>query len=143
MYFARAMDGEPRDGILQTAAVVRKELRFIDAEMIDPFTASELPARDECTDSVEFANRIVPDDLALLATADAILMDMTIPDRNYIGCSCELTYAHIMNIPVFTYVGDTGYEKRSWLIYHATVVTKTRSQCLDALHTWGATSIST
>ncbi|MFC9439645.1 hypothetical protein [Nocardia sp. NPDC057030] len=143
VYFARAMDGETHDDILRTAAVVRAELRFIDAEMIDPFTTTELSARDECTSSAEFAERIVLDDLALLATADAILLDMTIPARNYIGCSCELAYAHTMNIPVFAYVGDTGYEKRSWLVYHAKVVTRTRSQCLGALHAWSATHIST
>jgi hypothetical protein len=60
-------------------------------------------------------------------------MDMTIPDRNYIGCTCELTYAYLWQIPSVVWVGDTGLEQRPWLQYHASVVVRSRQEAVEAV----------
>jgi hypothetical protein len=77
--------------------------------------------------------RLVESDLGLLRRSDGVLMDMSIRNRNYIGCTCELTYAYLWHIPSVVWVGDTGLEQRPWLRYHATVVVKGRQEAIEAV----------
>ncbi|MDY7089688.1 MAG: hypothetical protein SYR96_31860 [Actinomycetota bacterium] len=130
VYFARAVDGLDRDGVLAEAQNVAAELRERGLCMIDPvetwMRTAHQPAPDDPTG-------LVQSDLRLLRRSDAVLMDMSIRDRAYIGCACELTYAHLWRIPSVVWVGDTGSEQRPWLRYHATKVVETRDQALESI----------
>lgn len=112
IYFARAMEGLGRQEIRQGADFVRRILGN-SADLLDPFEAEATP---------DDYKKVVFDDLSLLRTADVLLVDMSIADRNYIGCSCELVYAFLEGIPSVVHVGETDYAKRKWLQYHATVI---------------------
>ena len=133
VYFSRAVDGLVRSEVVSRGTELRETLRTMEIELIDPVAA--IPSRP--TDPVRlFAGEesdLVRSDLRLLRTSNAVLMEMTIPDRNYVGCVCELTYAHLWGIPSVVWVGDTGYEVRPWLRYHATAVVHEQQEALDRL----------
>jgi hypothetical protein len=120
VYFARAIDGQGAAAISSLTLQVNDELMAVSLELVDP-TASE-PLSGENTDSPSIAHyrAIVDHDLAVLRTCDAVLMDMSITGRSYIGCICEMTYAYLWGIPCAVYIGmqDT---RRPWLHYHAAV----------------------
>jgi nucleoside 2-deoxyribosyltransferase len=138
VYFARAMDGLERESIEALtreveAELLRVRLRFgVDLHLVDPFREVESFKGQETFE--ERARRIVEEEIALLKTADGVLMDCSIPDRSYVGCICELVYAYQEGIPVVVYVGSSGNDKRLWLHYHATqVCVTTRRDAIEAL----------
>lgn len=131
IYFARAVDGMDADEILGLANQVTKELIVYQMLLVDPFVQVK-HVRDTCTFE-EKAREIVEGDLSILKSADAVLMDCSIPGRSYIGCICELVYAHLWQIPVVVYVGSSGNDERYWLQYHATRVCKSREEAIDFL----------
>jgi hypothetical protein len=120
VYFARAIDGQETRAISSLALLVSDELAAAGMELIDP-TISE-PQSSATTDpcNISHYRAIVDHDLALLKTCDAVLMDMSIADRSYIGCICEMTYAYLWKIPCAVYMGRQDTQ-RPWLHYHATV----------------------
>ncbi|MBU2665978.1 hypothetical protein KOI35_20920 [Actinoplanes bogorensis] len=131
VYFARAVDGLERAGLIAGAEMIGSELREFGMRMIDPVSTwmqavEGKPASDDPAGLVE-------SDLGLLRRSDGVLMDMSIKDRNYIGCTCELTYAHLWRIPSVVWVGDTGLEQRPWLRYHATVLVNSRQEAIRAV----------
>jgi hypothetical protein len=131
VYFARAVDGLDRVDVLAAAQVVAAELQESGLQMTDPVevwtrTVPGIAATDDPT-------LLVQSDLGLLRRCDGVLMDMSIPDRNYIGCTCELTYAYLWRIPSVVWVGDTGLDQRPWLRYHATVVVHSRQEAIEAV----------
>src|ERR1022692_1921458 len=75
---------------------------------------------------------IVDHDLAVLRRCDAVLMDMSLPNRNYIGCVCEMTYAYLWNIPCVVYLGRSN-PNRPWLHYHAVAVFEFRKDAIACL----------
>ena len=137
VYFARAVDGLDADQIFGLADQLRRELESVGLVMVDP-VASEPTFRDAqpgggmMTDPSRFYREIVEHDLAILGGCDAVLMDMTIPDRNYIGCVCEMTYAHLWKIPCVVYQGQID-AYRPWLRYHAAAVFARRSEAVAYL----------
>jgi hypothetical protein len=134
VYFARAVDGLDVVQTTRLAEEVRQELESVGLSMIDP-VASEPVFRDAqaggtaATDPSEFHRQIVEHDLAVLQGCDAVIMDMTIPSRNYIGCVCEMVYAHIWRMPCVVYMGLID-PNRPWLKYHATAVFEARSEAV-------------
>lgn len=131
VYFARAMDGLDSQNIIELAQEVEKELLCFNLYLVDPFQEVTV---DRGEDGFEDnAERIVEADLALLRTVDAVLMDCSIPNRNYVGCICELVYAYLWDIPTVVYVGSSGNERRYWLHYHATGIYQTRQEAISAL----------
>jgi hypothetical protein len=120
VYFSRAVDGIPIESTLALAKEVAAELRAAGLTMIDPLGVNRL------TNSKTKSAEMVRSDLRLLGDATAVLADMSIPDRNYIGCVCELVYAHFGEKPAVVYTGESGYERRPWLQYHATRIFKNR-----------------
>ena len=137
VYFARAVDGLDADQTIGLAEVARQELATVGLSMVDP-VASEPVFREAqldgtvVADPLQFCRQIVEHDLAILRGCDAVLMDMTIPSRNYIGCVCEMTYAHIWGIPCVVYL-DRIDHNRPWLIYHTTAVFSVRSEAVAYL----------
>src|SRR5437660_5626097 len=129
VYFARAMDDMDVSHITEQAALLRAELDEHGLEVVDAFFG---PQQVDAQSS-EVTNSIIHSDLKLLRQCDAVFMDMSIPDRTYIGCSCELVYAYSWNIPVVVYVGDTTNSRRPWLLYHAAQICGDRLEAVRAV----------
>ncbi len=131
VYFARAIDGEHRSRVQEVTAAVAQELAGAGLLMVDP-TADE-PAPPTTGPFGEPRHRAIVDhDLAILRSCRAVLMDLSIPGRNYIGCICELTYAYLWQIPCVVYLGEISKD-RLWLNYHATAVFRLRSEAIAHL----------
>lgn len=131
VYFARAMDGIATDWIRGQALEIEEILAAFGIQMLDPYREER---ERESGESFEGrAREIVERDLALLRNSDAMLMDCSIAEHNYIGCICELVYAYLWKIPIVVFVGDTGNEKRIWLQYHASHVCKNRDEAITKL----------
>jgi hypothetical protein len=58
---------------------------------------------------------------------------MTVPQRNYVGCSCEIVYAHLERKPIVVYVGTTDNASRIWLQYHASGIFEQRADAIEYL----------
>jgi nucleoside 2-deoxyribosyltransferase len=139
VYFARAIDDEDPEATLRLSDEIRAELLRHSLVMIDPFVHERklgAPEQGVARDA-DFLVRL---DLMLLRKADAILVDMTIPNRNYVGCVCEITYAYLWGIPAVVYVGDTGNDRRHWLKFHSSVVCPGRAEAIEHLSQILATS---
>jgi hypothetical protein len=121
IYFARAVDFIDPSTVAATSAPIREALAARRMCMVDPLEY-EIESGVHRLVGTQRDTSLVELDLALLRRCDAMLVDMTIPDRNYIGCVSELVYARTWQIPAIVYVGSTGYEHRPWLRYHATYV---------------------
>lgn len=134
IYFARGVDDLNRSVCTANAAVVGDELASYGLQMVDPVTR-EACLDLACDDETAVARALVEFDLSLLRRCDAVLMDMTIPNRNYVGCTAELVYAHLWRIPAVVYVGATGNDRRHWLRYHASHVVADRTQAIKWLAT--------
>ena len=132
IYFARAVDLLDPGSVASVAAEAGRLLTVHGMRLLDPLEheaaldLSQLSAEARSTALVEL-------DLALLQRSDAMLVDMTIPDRNYIGCVAELVYARIWRIPAVVYVGSTGYDERPWLRYHATQLCSRLDEAISVL----------
>lgn len=85
----------------------------------------------EPCDSLARIRDLVEKDLKTLKQSDLLLVDYTIPNRNYVGCTCEIVYAHFWGKPVIVYVGRSGNGQRRWLRYHATYICETVSQAVE------------
>jgi hypothetical protein len=125
IYFARGVDDLDAAASDAVAAQVRAELAVHGLRMVDPVQRERLAG-------VRHGDyrAVVELDLSLLRRCDAVLMDMTIPQRNYIGCSAELVYSRLWRIPAVVYVGSTGYERRPWLQYHAAQIVRDRTEAV-------------
>jgi nucleoside 2-deoxyribosyltransferase len=129
IYFARAIDGESKEKRTTLVSVVAAELAARNMQLVDP-VATEPDVRDsQDTETIQKYRNIVDHDLSILRTCDAVLMDMSIPNRNYIGCVCELTYAYLWDIPCIVYIGQAN-SNRPWLHYHATAIFKSRETAI-------------
>lgn len=132
VYFARAIDGESEETRTTLASIVAAELAAKNLQLVDP-VATEPDVRDsEDTETIQKYRNMVDHDLSILRTCDAVLMDMSIPNRNYIGCVCELTYAYLWDIPCIVYIGRAN-SNRPWLHYHATAIFKSREAAVADL----------
>jgi hypothetical protein len=131
VYFARAIDGEDLATSRKLTAVVADELAQVGLAMVDP-TLSEPPQARSELDRMPRYRAIVDHDLSILQLCDAVLMDMSLPNRNYIGCVCEMTYAYMWRIPCVVNLGLSNQD-RPWLHYHATAVFESRESAITRL----------
>jgi hypothetical protein len=132
VYFARAIDGEGEETGKILASIVAAELAARNLQLVDPVATAPDVRDGQDTEIIQKYRDIVDHDLSILRTCDAVLMDMSIPNRNYIGCVCELTYAYLWDIPCIVYVGKTN-PNRPWLHYHATAIFKSRDAAVAHL----------
>lgn len=132
IYFARAIDGEDIAKRLTLASDVASELAAAGLSMVDP-TVDDPPAVAETVaDERRLYQAIVDHDLSVLKSCHAVLMDISVAGRSYIGCICEMTYAYLWRIPCIVYTGEAD-SRRPWLHYHATAVVETRAEAIDLL----------
>jgi hypothetical protein len=132
IYFARAMDGIDEAVSLAFGVTVARELAQYSLRIIDPLTEAKRRQLTQIQNE-NLNDLLVEFDLGLLRRSDGVLMDMSIPGRNYVGCVCELTYAFMWRIPVAVYVGDSSNGERHWLKYHATQIYRTRQDAIVSL----------
>ena len=132
VYFARAMDGLSKPDILAHYAKVDKVLTGVGLRLVNPHQG-EISLYDpgSGSDANKEGRIIVEEDLGRLRQADILLVDLSIPGHNYIGCICEIVYAWLWQKPVVVYVGDSGNESRLWLRQHATHICSTFGEALD------------
>jgi hypothetical protein len=117
VYFARAIDGQDGATRLALAADVASDLAAAGLLMVDPTVDDPDEASTaRAADTQKFYQAIVEHDLSVLKSCQAILMDISVPGRSYIGCICEMTYAYFWRIPCVVYVGETD-SRRPWLHY--------------------------
>jgi hypothetical protein len=132
IYFARAIDGEDNAARSRLASTVASELAAAGLSMVDP-AADDPAVTDETKEGAMKRYRtLVEHDLSVLQSCHAVLMDISVPGRSYIGCICEMTYAYFWKIPCVVYTGNLD-DRRPWLQYHATAVLKTRADAIDVL----------
>jgi hypothetical protein len=131
VYFARAVDGEDKGLALAEARLLATKLTPLGIDLVDP-VADEPTFSTHQGDEREISRLIVEHDLRLLRTCRAVLMEMPIGSRTYIGCVCELTYAYLWGIPVIVNVGPTRMH-RPWLVYHATAIVHSHEAAVAAL----------
>jgi len=82
-------------------------------------------------DSMARIRDLVQGDLRKLKGSDLLLVDYCIPNRNYVGSTCEIVYAYLWGKPVIIYVGQSDNGQRFWLRYHATYICETVSQAVQ------------
>lgn len=134
IYYSRAMDGLTAEEITHDASSVAYELSKRGMQIVDTLTETEIN-KGSTTLNKHGYRKIVENDLTLLKSADAVLMNLSIEGRTYIGCICELVYAHSWQIPIVVYVGSTGNEDRMWLTYHSKYICKSLGEALELLTT--------
>jgi len=132
IYFARAIDGMSEHATLALAGIITAELADVGLRLIDPLAEQRRIGPALKGTLADKSRQLVDFDLSILRTCSGVLMDMSIPNRNYIGCSCELTYAYLWRIPVAVHVGQSDLT-RPWLHYHARAVCLRRSDAISAL----------
>ncbi len=137
VYFARAVDGLDDDQVMRLGEEARQALEAVGLSIVDPVTSESAfrgaeVSRAVSVDPSQLYRQIVEHDLAVLRGCDAVLMDMTIPHRNYIGCIGEMIYAYLWNIPCAIYLGQIDPD-RPWLRYHATAMFVARSEAVAYL----------
>lgn len=120
IYFARAIDGQEVGVISILTLMVSDELAAVGMRLVDPTVNEPQPSESLDSFTIDHYRAIVDHDLRVLKTCDAILIDMSIADRSYIGCICEMTYAYLWKIPCAVYIGLQD-DRRPWLHYHAAV----------------------
>jgi len=140
IYFARAIDDQSEAEIYSLSDVVHRELTECGLQVIDPihelrkgYRAQGNTNLSQITVTDALATGIVNAELDLLKTADAVLMDCTLVDRQYVGTIAELVYAHMWNIPVVIYVGASNIGDRLWIKYHAAYICETRAEAIQYL----------
>jgi ATP adenylyltransferase len=123
VYVARAVDNRPTEDVREVGVTLRARVREAGFAAVDP-VASMFPRIQVAMEE----NRVVSDfgrvrsDLAWLRRSDALLVDMHIEDWSYVGCVCELVYAHLWDIPTIVIVGSSDIQERIWLRYHASKI---------------------
>ena len=133
VYFARAIEGIELSQIIRVADSARYDLQQSDLILVDANREYRTWRAGSDVTSGEEHNVLVPFQIELLQSCDALLVDMTIPLRNYIGCCCEIVYARMQEMPIAVYVEDTHYGLRKWLRYHADVVVPHRREAIAYL----------
>jgi nucleoside 2-deoxyribosyltransferase len=121
IYLALAMDGIDRKSVRDREDAFQKLLASLPVDVFSMINLEDTLAISE-KDKLSRAKNIVRKELEVLKSCDILLVDYSKKNHNYIGCTCEIVYAHFMRKPVIVYVGDSGYEDRIWLLFHSTEI---------------------
>jgi len=128
VYFASAMENLSLD---EVEANYVKVANLLESR---GFQITNLNVRDHYLSqhraSAARVREVIEADLHTLRESDLLLVDYSIPNRNYVGCTCEIVYAYLCAKPVVVYVGASGNGRSRWLRYHTTFVCRTVSQAL-------------
>jgi hypothetical protein len=126
VYIARAIDDRPPTEIATSHHLMTRALHAAGFASIDPVLEFQYDGATEASPVDAKMPRLrVEADLERLRRSDAVLADMSIPGWVYVGCICELVYAHLWRVPSVVITGDSALGTRMWLRYHATAIVPT------------------
>jgi len=123
IYFGHAMDDQHETAISARFDAVEALFRSSGMQIIHTWDGR--PSSGAATD-------VVRQDLLLMQTCDLVLLDMTLPGRNYVGCVGEMVYAHLAGLPAIVNVGQTDNGDRLWLQAHSTRIVASWPHALEA-----------
>jgi len=129
VYFASAIENQSFDEVQARYVQVANLLESRGFQMTNR-NIQDRYLQQSC-DSVARMREVVEYDLETLRQSDLLLVDYSIPNRNYVGCTCEIVYAYLWRKPVIVFVGQSNNGQRGWLRYHANYVCETVSQALE------------
>lgn len=133
VYFAQRMDGLSIDEVRANYDKFKVALLAQGVSLINPVEHDFFASQPGTTPRTELA-RIVEHDLSLLRQADVLLVDYSVEGWNYIGCTCEMTYAHLWHKPIIVFTGDSGNADRVWLKHLSTRICETFDETLRAVN---------
>lgn len=132
VYFARAMDGLSRSEILLHYEQVNRALTEAGLRLVNlPRSEDSFFDGESDLGPDQEVRKIVEQGLRKLRQADVLIADLSIPGHNYIGCICEIVYAHLWQKKVVVFTGDSGNETRPWLRYHTTHLCSTFDEAIN------------
>ena len=129
VYFASAIENLSLEEVEAHYVQVAKLLESREFQMTNR-NVQDYYLPQDC-DSITRIREVIENDLHTLSQSDLLLVDYSIPNRNYVGCTCEIIYAYLWAKPIVVYVGQSSNGRSHWLRYHATYVCETVSQALD------------
>ena len=132
IFFGQGMDYLNKEQIVNNHKKVEQIFAPFGFKVISAFDPKE--RKDfELLNVKEKAEIIVEKDLELLKSCDLCLFDLSIENRNYVGCFFEITYAYQLDMPIFAYVGETKFDERIWLVYHVKNLYKELDQAKEGI----------
>ncbi|MHC4564793.1 MAG: class I SAM-dependent methyltransferase [Planctomycetota bacterium] len=123
IYYARAMDDLPQSLVEHDDENVQEALNKLGYSLINPYTKPNNSNLNYDT--------IVEDNLRLLASSHVLLANLSVPGYIYVGAVYEITQACHLQIPVVTYVGQTGLENRCYLLHYADFICEDLNESLE------------
>lgn len=136
VYLARAVDHRPAADLVRVGETLREQVRGLGFAPVDP-VVSHFPRLHNEPDEREGGRNFgrIESDLAWLRRSDALLVDMSLENWSYVGCVCELVYAHLWGIPSVVVAGNSNIADRIWLRYHATHIVRENEEAMECLQT--------
>jgi ATP adenylyltransferase len=120
IYFAHAIEGLSKDGVQRVINHARTTIAR-DAAEVNVLSMHELlgPAL-EGLETTDFDGNVflVEAERSFLEACDIVLVDLSIPDWQYVGSLMEIVYASMADVPVIAIVGETNIGQRRWLNAH-------------------------
>lgn len=129
VYFASAIENVSLEQVQAHYLNVSNLLESHGFEMVNQYVQGRYLRQPN--ESIARIGDVIEDDLKALRQSDLLLVDYSIPNRNYVGCTCEIVYAYLWRKPVIIYVGRSDNGQRFWLRYHATHICQTLSQAVE------------
>lgn len=134
IYFAHAIEGVSRLELPGTISTVREALRWR-IPGIQMLSMHEMLERfldgTERTDA-EVNHFLVRTERQFVESCDLVLVDLSLPDWQYVGSLMEIVYASLAQIPIVAVVGDSEIGARRWLQAHVTRCVKTMEEAIEA-----------
>lgn len=118
IFFAHGIDDLTDKEILNNSKRITALLHKFKFEVISGHKNNKLIPKS-CSPQ-EKNKIIVENDLNDLKESDILLVDYSIPNRNYVGCTFEIAYAFFWNKIIIVHIGNSGNDNRVFLQYHAT-----------------------
>ena len=124
VYLARAMDAISPKEIIQVDENYKKLLKSIGGIIINPYKhGNQNPIEDGLTVSQL--------DLELSMRSDIVLVDLSIPGYQYVGCFFEINRAGINDIPVILVEGERDFHNRHFIQAFCEYIAKTPGDAVE------------
>jgi hypothetical protein len=134
VFLSSALDGIEMEKIKRRYTCAERELCALGHKLVNTFVYYKRSwARAKGNGSIRDVKEIVDSDLVTLRDADVLVVDISLPRHNYVGCICEMVYAKVWGISVVAYPKRNTLVKRPFFKYHCTIICGTRSEAFNAI----------
>lgn len=135
VFFSSAIDDVAFWQIQQRYEDVEKTLMARGHFLLNPASVYTEAERDvEYSDAIKGEAAVVTRDLQILKKADALLVDVSDLNRQYVGCICEMVYARVFGIPVIAFLGPSNpLARRAFFSFHCSEMTEVWEEALSAV----------